>query len=115
MHIDKSYFTLPEILERWQITEADLIYLAENDKLRLSVRVFGVPIEFGEYEASRHDGEPLQVPLANRAITDGLARSPCPRRVPACSVAAKLHVTAFGRRSADYATHHGARPSPSSS
>ena len=45
MHIDKSYFTLPEILERWQITEADLIYLAENDKLRLSVRVFGVPIE----------------------------------------------------------------------
>ena len=45
MYIDKSYFTLPEILERWQITEADLIYLAENDKLRLSVRVFGVPIE----------------------------------------------------------------------
>ena len=35
MHIDKLYFTLPEILERWQITEADLIYLAENDKLRL--------------------------------------------------------------------------------
>jgi len=44
MHIDKSYFTLPEILERWQITEADLIYLAENDKLRLSVRVFGAPM-----------------------------------------------------------------------
>ena len=50
MHIDKSYFTLPEILERWQITEADLIYLAENDKLRLSVRVFGAPMEFGDID-----------------------------------------------------------------
>lgn len=61
MHIDKSYFTLPEILERWQITEADLIYLAENDKLRLSVRVFGVPIEFGDYEEAA-DGESYRVP-----------------------------------------------------
>ena len=61
MHIDKSYFTLPEILERWQITEADLIYLAENDKLRLSVRVFGVPMEFGDYEEGA-DGEPGRVP-----------------------------------------------------
>lgn len=61
MHIDKSYFTLPEILDRWQITEADLIYLAENDKLRLSVRVFGVPIEFGGFEEGA-DGEPFRVP-----------------------------------------------------
>lgn len=50
MHIDKLYFTLPEILERWSISETDLIYLAENDKLRLSVRVFSAPIEFGDYE-----------------------------------------------------------------
>ncbi len=61
MHIDKSYFTLPEILERWQITEADLIYLAENDKLRLSVRVFGVPMEFGDIEEDER-GEPYKVP-----------------------------------------------------
>ncbi len=61
MRIDKSYFTLPEILERWQITETDLIYLAENDKLRLSVRVFGVPMEFGDIEDDAR-GEPFRVP-----------------------------------------------------
>jgi hypothetical protein len=41
MEIEKSYFTLPEILERWSMSEADLVYLAENDQLRLSIRVFG--------------------------------------------------------------------------
>lgn len=56
MHIEKSYFTLPEILERWQITEADLIYLAENDQLRLSIRVFSVPIEFGDVEEDPRGG-----------------------------------------------------------
>lgn len=50
MHIEKMYFTLSEILTRWSISETDLVYLAENDKLRLSVRVFGVPLEFGDYE-----------------------------------------------------------------
>ena len=39
MEIEKSYFTLPEILERWSMSEADLVYLAENDQLRLSIRV----------------------------------------------------------------------------
>jgi len=61
MHIEKSYFTLPEILDRWQITEADLIYLAENDQLRLSVRVFGVPIEFGDIDETP-EGEAFRVP-----------------------------------------------------
>ncbi|WP_412509039.1 hypothetical protein [Roseovarius sp. SYSU LYC5161] len=61
MHIEKSYFTLLEILERWQITEADLIYLAENDQLRLSVRVFGVPMEFGDIEETP-EGEAFRVP-----------------------------------------------------
>lgn len=50
MEIEKAYFTLAEILERWQIPQADLVYLAENDRLRLSVRVFGLPLEFGDYE-----------------------------------------------------------------
>ena len=53
MEIEKAYFTLPEILDRWSISEADLIYLAENDKLRLSVRVFGVPLELGDYEETQ--------------------------------------------------------------
>ena len=61
MHIDKLYFTLPEILERWNISESDLIYLAENDSLRLSVRVFGAPMEFGEFEETA-EGEPVPIP-----------------------------------------------------
>jgi hypothetical protein len=46
MEIAKSYFTVPEILKRWQMPESDLIYLAENDELRLSVRVFDQPLLF---------------------------------------------------------------------
>ena len=61
MEIEKAYFTLPEILDRWSISEADLIYLAENDKLRLSVRVFGVPLELGGYEETGN-GERFRVP-----------------------------------------------------
>ena len=61
MQIDKLYFTLPEILDRWAITESDLIYLAENDQLRLSVRVFGVPIEMGDQEIAG-DGTPFSIP-----------------------------------------------------
>ena len=53
MEIEKAYFTLPEVLDRWRISEADIVYLAENDSLRLSTRVFGVPMEFGDYEDNR--------------------------------------------------------------
>ena len=52
MEIEKAYFTLPEILDRWSISE-DLLYLAENDKLRLSVRIFNLPVEFGENDKLR--------------------------------------------------------------
>jgi hypothetical protein len=61
MEIEKSYFTLPEILERWSMSEADLVYLAENDKLRLSIRVFHLPLEFGDYEETQ-EGERFSVP-----------------------------------------------------
>jgi hypothetical protein len=50
MEIEKAYFALSEILERWSIAEDDLIYLAENDEVRLSIRVFGLPLEFGDFE-----------------------------------------------------------------
>lgn len=49
--IDKTYFTLKEIQERWALTRCDLAYLAENGMLRLSVRVFGTSVEYGEIEA----------------------------------------------------------------
>lgn len=61
MEIEKSYFTVPEILERWTMSEADLVYLAENDQLTLSIRVFNLPLEFGDYEETR-DGERFPVP-----------------------------------------------------
>lgn len=48
--IEKDYFTLPEIMERWAFSRPDIVYLAENGKLRLSVRVFGLGIERGCYE-----------------------------------------------------------------
>jgi hypothetical protein len=48
--IDKAYFTLEELEERWQLPHRDLVYLAENGQLRLSVRLFGVALEFGVYE-----------------------------------------------------------------
>lgn len=62
MEIEKSYFTLPEILERWSMSEADLVYLAENDQLRLSIRVFNLVVEFGDYEETP-EGERFPVPF----------------------------------------------------
>ena len=62
MEIEKSYFTLPEILERWAMSEADLVYLAENDQLRLSIRVFNLAVELGDYEETP-EGERFSVPF----------------------------------------------------
>ena len=50
MEIEKDYFPLAEIVKRWSIPEEDLVYLAENNQLRLSIRVFDLPLEFGDYE-----------------------------------------------------------------
>jgi hypothetical protein len=65
MDIEKAYFTLPEILKRWLITEDDLIYLAENDLLRLSIRVFGLALEFGDYEEIE-GGRAFRIPTERR-------------------------------------------------
>ncbi len=43
--LDKDYFTLEEIVDRWRLPHRDVVYLAENGLLRLSVRLFGVPME----------------------------------------------------------------------
>jgi hypothetical protein len=48
--IDKAYFTLEEIEERWQLPHRDVVYLAENGLLKLSVRLFNVRLEWGEFE-----------------------------------------------------------------
>lgn len=61
MEIEKAYFTLPEILARWSMPEADLAYLAENDRVRLSIRILNLPIEFGDYEET-DDGRHFSIP-----------------------------------------------------
>jgi hypothetical protein len=48
--IEKAYFTLDEIEERWRLPHRDVVYLAENGLLRVSVRLFDVHLEQGIYE-----------------------------------------------------------------
>lgn len=100
VRIDKVYFTLPEVLERWCVSEADVIYLAENDRLRLSVRVFGLPIEFGNYEECG-DGQACRVPWEQsqyNGLLDLHARDAF--ELFRCG---ELHVSAFRTPRADYA------------
>ena len=68
MEIEKSYFTLPEILARWSMSESDLVYLAENDQLRLSIRVFNLAVELGDYEETP-EGERFSVPFSGARST----------------------------------------------
>ena len=104
MEIEKAYFTLPEILDRWSISEADLIYLAENDKLRLSVRVFGVPLELGDYEET-HEGEHFRVPTEQSrfsGLLDLYAHDVF--QLFRCS---EVHLSDFRTPRASYATLYG--------
>ncbi|MEM6676283.1 MAG: hypothetical protein AAF675_00265 [Pseudomonadota bacterium] len=104
MHIDKLYFTLPEVLERWRISETDLVYLAENDKLRLSVRVFGEPVEFGDYEEGQ-DGERFRVPWEQKPFSGLLdLYASDVFQLFRCG---ELHVSEFRTPRADYASLYG--------
>jgi len=40
VHIEKRYFTLRETAARWGVTPDDLAYMAENDELKVSVRLY---------------------------------------------------------------------------
>jgi len=48
--IEKEYFALEELEERWELPHRDLVYLAENGLLKVSVRLYGVRLEQGIYE-----------------------------------------------------------------
>lgn len=48
--IEKDYFALEELEERWEVPQRDLVYLAENGLLKVSVRLYGVHLEQGSYE-----------------------------------------------------------------
>lgn len=59
--IDKTYYTLDEIQARWDVPRRDLVYLAENGLLALSVRVYGVQLEHGIQE-HEDDGRAFSLP-----------------------------------------------------
>ena len=104
MEIEKSYFALSEILVRWSIPEDDLVYLAENDELRLSIRVFGLPLEFGDYDEGE-DGRPFRVPTDQRLFSGVVD-------LHACDVfhlfrSGEAHLDEFRAPHAEYATLWG--------
>ena len=68
MEIEKAYFTLPEVLDRWSMPETDLVYLAENDQLRLSIRILNLPIQFGDYEET-DDGRCFSIPCERSSFS----------------------------------------------
>jgi len=68
MEIEKAYFTLPEVLKRWSMSETDLVYLAENDELRLSIRINNMPLEFGNDERTQ-DGESSCITFEQKCFT----------------------------------------------
>jgi len=48
--IEKEYFAFEELQERWGVPHRDLVYLAENGLLKVSVRLYGACLEHGSYE-----------------------------------------------------------------
>src|SRR5690625_1074425 len=50
MKIDKAYFSLEEIRERWRVPDRDIAYLAETGQMHVSVRVYGIAIEICSVE-----------------------------------------------------------------
>ena len=59
--IEKDYYALEEVEERWGIPRRDLAYLAENGLLKVSVRLYGVRIERGSHEET-DDGRWFSIP-----------------------------------------------------
>lgn len=71
VHIEKLYFDLAEIAQRWRLRTHDLAYMAENDELKVSVRLYTVRLEEGVYEADTRDGQPHRIPF-NQSWFSGL-------------------------------------------
>jgi hypothetical protein len=59
--IEKDYYALEEVEERWAVPRRDLAYLAENGLLKVSVRLYGVRVELGSYEHT-DDGQCFSIP-----------------------------------------------------
>lgn len=54
--VQKDYYTIEELLERWEMSRRDFDYLIENGHLRLSIRMFGAFLERGDYEQDPETG-----------------------------------------------------------
>lgn len=108
MEIEKAYFTLPEVLDRWSMPEVDLVYLAENDQLRLSVRILNLAIEFGDYEET-DDGQRFAIPT-ERSSYNGLLDLHV-QDVFQLFRLGEVSITRFRTAKADYACFYGSRES----
>ncbi|MBM3952648.1 MAG: hypothetical protein FJ311_14495 [Rhodospirillales bacterium] len=72
---EKAYFGLEEIEERWGLPRRDLVYLVENGILKVSVRVWNLPIERGYYEDGPANN-PHPVALEQRRVSGLLDLDP---------------------------------------
>ncbi|MDT8854854.1 hypothetical protein RNZ50_07445 [Paracoccaceae bacterium Fryx2] len=106
MEIAKAYFTLAEVLDRWSLPEADVAYLAENDQLRLSIRILNLPIEFGDFEET-DDGRCYSIPC-ERSSFNGLLDLHV-QDVFQLFRTGEVSVTRFRTTKADYACFFGSR------
>lgn len=106
MEIEKAYFTLPEVLARWSMPEVDLVYLAENDQLRLSIRILNLPIEFGDFEET-DDGRCYSIP-SERSSFNGLLDLHVQDVFQLFRIG-EVSVTRFRTTKADYACFFGSR------
>jgi hypothetical protein len=63
VRIEKLYFDLDEVAERWRVRMPDLAYMAENGELQVSVRLYNVRLEEGVYEHDTRDGHRHRIPF----------------------------------------------------
>lgn len=108
MEIEKAYFTLAEVLDRWSLPEADVAYPAENDQLRLSIRILNLPIEFGDFEET-DDGRCYSIP-SERSSFNGLLDLYVQDVFQLFRIG-EVSVTRFRTTKADYACFFGSRES----
>ena len=66
--IEKDYFALDELEERWEVPQRDLAYLAENGLLKVSVRLYGAQLEHGSYEEI-DEGQWCSIPESQAPFT----------------------------------------------
>lgn len=70
VRIEKLYFDLEEISQRWRIRTHDLAYMAENDELKVSVRLYTVRLEEGSTRPIRATANRIGSRLISRGSAD---------------------------------------------